>query len=273
MYTPEQINKIHAELQKTFSRGLVLLGGSYLYGDAAENSDLDFYFIGGLRDCNYYRQHKKLLEPIKNKLPKINLMLAPNLFLRFGWYYIYGKDTAKNLVVGHIDKKINIRNFVKLAYFTYLGFVCGRDSRANLIKSAQRLCAALVLNKIEPKQDPLFSKKYLISRLDIPNIADRGLLTKILNGDFTNDDIGDLGRRYAAILENARAGLSDYFNFSLINYLVYNCKFLKRGIFRFLFINPDKYVLDKISAGIKSAKDLKVLYEEIKDIVFPVIIL
>jgi len=250
MYTADEIKNIHAELQKVFTRGQVYFGGSYLYGEAGESSDLDFYFIGGILTCNFYRRHKELLFGLKAKHPEISVMLLPKFLVWFGWYYGYSVDSAGRLFNPPGNKRLIVGNCLKLAYFNYLrNLVKAGDSARNTAKAWIELSAAPLVARAPQVNEPFFSAKYL---------QDRGAL---LSGDFL------------FVAEKVTFDLWNFLRFSPANYLIYNIKFGLRGDFRFLFKNPDRYIVAYLRRALKNGKNLDIIYPDIKKIVFPVIIL
>lgn len=249
------IAEIHQELEKIYNRGLVLLGGSYLYGEANDESDVDFYIICPWRAFFYYSQHKELATEIKIKYPQINTMLVPKWFFKKGWYYIYGRDLSGKIHVSPVNKKIIWRNCLKLACFSYLKSLLIAEpglKQKNLLKARRLLAAALSLNNFQNNSEPIFAA----SNLNEP-------MSKVT----TN------GENLLPALKNAWQSRGDNLTFSLVNYLIYNFRFLPKGNFSWLGRNPDKFILNKFFAGFASGKDLDKLKQEMQKIVFPVFVI
>lgn len=255
MYPTALIAEIHRELEKIYNRGLVLLGGSYLYGEAEENSDLDFYVICPWRAFFYYCRHKELAAGIKTTYPQISLMIVPKWFFKKGWYYIYGRDLREKICASPINKKIIWRNCLKLACFSYLKFLLSAEHTPRqryLLKAARLLAAALSLENLKGKSEPLFTADSL-----------KGAMAKLaINGE-------DLLPALKSAWQGGRANLS----FSLANYLIYNFRFLPKGHLDFLGRDPDKFILDKFFSGFETGKDLNELAIAMQKIVFPVFVI
>lgn len=253
MYSTPLITEIHRELKRIYNRGLVLLGGSYLYGEASEESDLDFYIICPWRAFFYYCKHKELATELKAKYAPVNIMLAPKWFFKNGWYYIYGQDLAGKIHVSLVNKKIIWRNCLKLACFSYLKFLLTAESdlkQKNLLKARRLLAAALSLDNFKNENEPLFATENL-----------KEVVTELGSGDLL------------PALKNAWQNGGASLSFSLINYLIYNFRFLPKGDFSWLWRNPDKFILNNFFAGFYSDKKLNELAVEMQKIVFPVFVI
>lgn len=247
------IAEIHRELERIYNQGLVMLGGSYLYGEAEEGSDLDFYIICPWRAFFYYCRRKELASGIKINYPQINIMLAPKWFFKKGWYYIYGQDLAGKIHVSPVNKKIIWRNCLKLACFSHLKFLLSAEpglKQKNLFKARRLLAAALSLDNFKNNSEPIFAASNLNESM-----------TKLGGNDLLS------------ALKSAWQSGKDNLTFSLVNYLIYNFRFLPKGDFSWLGRNPDKFILSKFFVGLESGKNLNELAAEMQKIVFPVYII
>ncbi len=284
MLKKEDIAKIHRKLSEIYGSGTVLLGGSYLYGEAEEGSDLDFYLISNLHWFINYIRHKELLTELKENFPILRVMLVSRMFFKRGWYYIYGRDISGKAHVSGVNKKIIFRNSLKLACFHYLKFLLSNsasDKKKFLIKSAQQAAVAAVIKssmeKINPN-DPLFSRKIILENLVKYEGKHREIIEKILNWkkDAANPDMNSLnqaGRQLLGVISGVLDSAGSLLSFLPINYLIYNSKFLFQGNKEFLFCNPDKKLLNKIVNGIKTSINLEELHREMKETIFPVFII
>lgn len=274
MFSSENINEIHRALQKKYAKGLVLLGGSYLHGEADEKSDVDFYVVAGMSDFLNYLSDKKGALEIKNNYGKnVNITFLPKIFFKRGWNYIYGKDAGGKEYVSGIDKKIIFRNSLKLAYFHYLKFLLSpvEEKETYFFKSAKMAAAAC--GRAE-KQKPFFRVENLLKNTSCLDIGEQKfiqdiLLKKDIKINFENNENSE---KLLAIIDKIRDLNKNRLNFYLPNYLIYNIHFIKKGVFSFVFSNPDKTVVKKISYGIKN-NDLRELFEEMKKIILPIYII
>ncbi len=78
--------------------------------------------------------------------------------------------------------------------------------------------------------------------------------------------------KQAAIAKEVSVGkmVEDLMSFSLLNYLIYNLKFIPKGDFQFLFCNPDKKIINLLKEKVKENNNSGI--SAIEKIVFPVII-
>jgi|GEM_PF-2236580 len=284
MLHQENIRSIHKNLSSIYSFGTILFGGSYLYGEAEEASDLDFYLISNFRWFLNYIRHKELLKEIKEKNPTVQLMLVPGIFFRRGWYYIYGRDNHGDIKISKINKKVIFRNSLKLACFHYLRFLLSNepaDKRKYLIKSAQQAAVAAIIRggaeKLDPSA-PLFSQKTIKENLEKYDGKYKEVVGRILDWktEEANPDINSLnqaGRQLLGVITDVFDNAGSLMSFLPINHFIYNFKFLLRGNREFLFHNPDKLLLKKVINGIKTSINLEELYQEMKETIFPVFII
>lgn len=254
MYSSEIISQIHKQLQTIAPHNQVLLGGSYLYGEANDESDVDFYCICPWWQFFVLNNFKRKIHDVKENYPEIHfsVMLVPKWLLRTG-YYIYGQTTKGEVCSWPLPYAALVRNCVKLAYFNYLRFLVVPENKVrNLAKAAKQLAVAKLAARGEINfKEPIFSWRYLRSHLG--NFAE------------TESDVG-------AVLRAAPEQFGRFFCFSWSNYILYNAKFLLRGNPLFLFANPDKMILKIVSDGFKKSSNFSELYSRIRKIVFPVVI-
>ncbi len=275
MYSNADIAAIHQQIKKLYGHSLILLGGSYAYGEATPESDVDFYLIAPLVRILYYRFTKS-----KNKLkryPGTNLILIPQSFYRRGWYYVYGKDDCGSIHYTPINKPIVFRNSLKLSYFNYLKFLItdGAAKSYHLAKAIK--CAITAQAMIEGGQfdSPLLSKGFIASRLrsDTNNVW--SAFTNVLEKGVMNQmELQLLGDTFLNLTTALYTTHKDMLRFSFVNYLIYNLKFLLwQGKVTFLFRNPDKFILEKIDSGLARGVEPQKLYQQVAQIIFPIVML
>ncbi|KKQ39724.1 MAG: hypothetical protein US58_C0029G0002 [Candidatus Magasanikbacteria bacterium GW2011_GWA2_37_8] len=257
MLTPEVIKQIQTELQSIFPRSLVLLGGSYLWNETDESSDADFYVVGG--DINFWLNRKsKKLKTLKNQFLEINITWCPRVFFIFGWYDIYGQDLIGNIYRSPLNYKINWRNTIKLGYFYCLQALTATTKEEKnkwLKKASKRLAWAQKLNNkevsITDRIKPYFSF---------------GNLAKTLSNNWSTEEIIE------GLNELVKIG-DEQLKFSLINYLIYNIKFIVHKDFSFLNSNPDKKIILEMQKLIQSGSITQSAVGLINRVIFPVYIL
>lgn len=272
MFTPEEIIKIHEKLVMLFPESLVLFGGSYLYNEATEDSDLDFYVISNFFGYKHKDKISFIFE-LKREWPKVKIMFLPRLFYKMGLYYIHGADINGAMFsnASRINRKIAFRNAMKLAYFHYLRAFDENDiekKKRCVKKSSKQLAFALNLNS--SLIEPLFSGENLRIAQNYAPADCRSVLGEIFAGNINAENFFNIAREYKNLLDYVISVNKKYLRFSAINYLIYNGKFLKKGDFRFLFSNPDKKILKKA----RNAKitDTSNSLQELGKIIFPIYI-
>ena len=260
MYSAEEIKTAHTGLADIFKRGKVLFGGSYLYGDATEQSDLDFYLICSFHDFFYYRRRPEIINAVKSRFSGVRLMIIPKIFFSLGWYYVYGRNLDGEIEISGISGKTIFRNSLKLACLHYLSSLLANgeaERSVSLSKSANQVNVAAIVRSLPMicrKREPIFSRKFMHAKLKQLDISDCGC-----------EPFNAINRLYNSA--------DDLLNFSFSNYFIYNIRFILRGNFAFLTKNPDKYILDRIISGISGGNNLKQLHDEMSEIIFPVYIL
>lgn len=267
MYSPTIIGNIFANLQAINKQALVLLGGSYLTGEATKDSDLDFYFIDSV--INLLKLKTKIIKITKD-FPdvKLNVMLVPWFFYKRGWYYVYGQSLDEKIHSSPINKPLIIRNCLKLAYLHYFKALAA-NSNYELDKSARELSLILLLvNNITP--NPLRSKKSLLTEISKINSDQTVKLKNILT------DTQDFKINSVAVLQCCSVVLSltkPYLRFNFSNYIIYNLFFLRHLNPLFLLSNPDIMVLNKIKKYLELNVEPANILKVINKVVFPVIII
>jgi len=214
MLSSSEVQKIHQELSRIYRDNLVLLGGSYANNTAGEDSDLDIFLICNLKFFLNRKKFKALSQNLKKQYPKLQIMLVPKIFFKYGWYKVQGRDINGREFSSPINKKIIFRNACKLAYFYLLKSSAGDK------------------------------KEYWKKQSD----------------------------KQAALAKETQSGekIEKLMSFSLVNYLIYNLKFIPIGNFEFLFCNPDKKIINLLKKSAKENDLSKLAYFE--RVVFPVII-
>lgn len=284
MYAPEIINEIHNRLQRALPHSLVFLGGSYLYGEATADSDLDFYAICRFRDLITFARYRKTIKEIKSRYPAVrcNITVVPRFLFKHGWYYVYGKDVDGEIHRSAIYPALIIRNSLKLAYYHYLRALISDDlhtRQVRLTKSAQQMAAALVIDKRGYSEEPFFSARNLVKQLKQVDHNKFGILTTLLQSKLDNDQYSHQAmilteRVLGKAQELAYCELKRHAGVFLFpNYLIYNMRFLLRGKLLFLFRNPDKMIIEYLRVAIYHHEKLKEIEEGVKKVVFPVMIL
>lgn len=251
MYSLARIKTVHTQLQTIFKNGLVLLGGSYVYNEADEQSDLDFYYIGSIWDCLFYRRYKKAIVELRKDFSHFSLMFLPNWAVKRGYFYFYARNLEGKIFSPPINKRLAIGNALKFSHFNYLRYLIDKSANRErfLRKAMTQLLATRCLASGVHDVDPVFSEKYLRAQ-----------------GYWSEID-------FMLLSDQVLAELKSYLNFSPINYLIYNAKFVIKGEFKFVFKNPDKYIISELRRGLKKNENLGILLERIKKIIFPTIIL
>lgn len=284
MFSSATIEKIQRELQALNSSALVLLGGSYLYGEATEESDVDFYAVLGVKSLLAYFWYRRKILALKDRHFTVDfrVMIVPRFIFKRGWYYIYGRDLRGKIHSPTINESLILRNSLKLAFFHYVHFLTLRDSRerrASLIKATQQLVPLIVMHDELYTFRPLFSlaqtrKKMARSSHFAARLALEILSWKNSAIDITSANLdyygAELGRRLKRIYD---LNVPYFSAFSLANYLIYNFRFLLKAEARFLLGNPDQLIFQKIRRGLFSSQNSITLYHELKQIIFPVIII
>ncbi len=261
MYSLETISQIHHKLQALDPSALVLLGGSYLYGEAGEESDVDFYLICPLWQLFFLKPYKNLVGDLRKRFPDVDfsLMVVPR-WLREHGYYIYGQDVNGKIHSWAVPTSVLVRNCLKLAYFNFLrSKVEYKGIERNIAKTKKQLAVAYMATtgKIDFNK-AIFSREYIQSH--------EASISRLGGVGVGEDNLSQA-------LQQACHQLLSYLTFSWSNYLLYNVRFLLRGNPLFLFKNPDKMIVKRLADGLHGGEDYKKLYQEIKEIIFPVKIL
>lgn len=167
MLSSSEVQKIHQELSRLYRDNLVLLGGSYLNATMNEDSDLDIFLICGLNFFLNRKKFKTLSQDLKTQYPKLQIMLVPKIFFKYGWYKVQGRDINGQEFSSPINKKIIFRNACKLAYF-YLLKSCAGDKKEYWKKQSNKQAALAKEMSAEEQAEKLISfsfANYLIYNL------------------------------------------------------------------------------------------------------------
>ncbi len=254
MYSREQIQRLHRSLQELFPTTPVLLGGSYLYNEAGEESDVDFYVVCSSRQYAGFLARRRQLQQQKSSLSTIrfSVLFVPRFFFNRGWYYVYGQDIQGKIWASAINRSVLVRQTVKMAYFYYLNFVASsRGTVSFLTKAAQQLLVAWRVANGVGKQ-PFFTLASLSADevenpvfCSLKHMADRQKNNP--EGVF---DIEAAENDFLLALAGIMPAVKHYFRFSLVNYCWYNMWFLLRGQGKFLARNPDKYIVQYMQVAL-----------------------
>ena len=167
---PGDITALQAELAALFPRRLVLLGGSYLYQEATEHSDIDFYIIVPLSVLFWRKKIYQKINVLKKKFSNLNfsVMFVPNILFYLGGYYIYGQDLKKEIHCSTINKKQLFRTCLKLAWWHFFQAAACPDlakKQKHLYKAAQQTATALFIIEDErlARNQALFSRRSLLA--------------------------------------------------------------------------------------------------------------
>ncbi len=283
MYTHSQIQSLHLRLKTLFSGSQVWLGGSYLYGEAHETSDLDFYVISSFPWRIFWqRQHfAASIVALKNEfiISKLNIFVTPKIFFRLGWYYIYGQDDTGLIYKSKLNPKIIFRNCIKLAYFHYLALLRGgsdTEKTISFLKSIKQLTVAHIILFSHNPIEPLFSVKNILTQLASNQDPDWKKILTVLskfNDNNSMEQISEyeiiLGRLIRDVHQKGRHWLG----FSLSNYIIYNLRFVLKGEMKFLRSNPDELILREVTKTINSSENIENAYNNIRQVIFPALII
>lgn len=280
MYSLKDIKKIHQQLIAIYPHCLVLLGGSYFYGEATENSDLDFYIVSSVWEFFKHTRSKRLASEIRVQNPRLQIIFIPKICFKYGWYYVCGQDIEGRTCISKINKKIIFRNSLKLAYYHYLKYLIadtGSEKHWQIYKSAQQISFAINIISGHARADAVFSLKNLESGLNALLPEQAKVLTEIFydraNSEWGSNNIAIGGRELRKIIDQIYNSRKSLLRFSLFNYLFYNLKFIKRLNFTFLFRNPDKWILKKITNCLASPScNIRELSLKLDEVIFPVFI-
>jgi len=239
MLVAETLTGLQRELKTIVGNSLVLLGGSYFHGGAVEKSDIDFFVI--VSWWNYFKiwQRRKVIKKWKGKNTaetKINVMIVPRFFYRHGWYCVSGRGLGGKKYYSKLCPDLVLNNAFKLSAFYGLKFLNGRG-----IDWARKAGKQLAIVSSVKKD-----RKEILAAVE-PVEWNKERLLK-----YAEDKVWD---------------------FSWVNYFIYNLKFLPKFDFTFLFCNPDKKVWSRLKENLerKRVGDEEMVWLE--KYVFPVIII
>lgn len=274
MYSRELIHEIHTRLAVNLPRARMLFGGSYWYGEASEESDLDFYCVCPLAQV---RRAASAIRTIVAAYARVRLgvMVVPEYFYRRGWYYVAGTDEQREVFTSPLNRTAIIRTALKLAYFHYLKFLVTElpvQKQASATKAALQLTVVWCLLHNQPPS-PLFSKVAVRRLLEQSEIPERAALLEFLSGGSSFIDFPDLKIKFVYLLDSAAEKAAPCFRWWWPNYLVYNAKFVREGSGLFLFKNPDRVILDGLKQAIRQDAPGREILQWFTRTVFPVIII
>ncbi len=243
----EFIKKLHRELQAAFVGTQILLGGSYWSGEADAESDIDFYCLCSWRFFFGYKKAAEKNKLIRQKFPEANyaIILVPNFFFRRGWLYAVGITEEGNVRQSKSNRKLIFRNALKLGWYNY--FLYARYGFKKYLEKSRHQAAIAERTSLAAELKPSDLQK---SNLSIP--------------DWSAEQIPGL-------LTQMETQHQKLLHFSLVNWLIYNTKFLVRGNPLFFFANPDKLILRKINQSKNNGGPEFIAW--LKKYVFPVIII
>ncbi|MBI5729313.1 MAG: nucleotidyltransferase domain-containing protein [Candidatus Magasanikbacteria bacterium] len=281
MLTSQAVKAVHQALQAIFSDSVVLLGGSYWTGEATDTSDLDFYILRPFWHFFVYKWHLPAVEKLKRDHSgvTINCMVVPRFFYERGWYFVAGETVNGEIWQSPLNTKIVFRSAIKLTYWNYILFLTAAEPAEKqfaLTKMAQHLTVARVV--LTPAELPAngLTASFLIECLPTDQVWNpvRNLLLAKQTGQlFPVSELEAFSTGLFLLAERLFADNPGYWGFSWVNYIIYNSKFFRHKNTLFLFKNPDKMIVDCLREGLKNQTDLGRLREEMRTIIFPVIMI
>lgn len=273
------IKQVHTELQNLCPKTTMLFSGSFLYGHATETSDLDFYCIGGIAEL---RKAKKLLQTWKknNGHEDVHIMLVPTIFFKRGWYYIYGRDREENIQASKHHRRINIANGIKFSYFYFLKLLNATtevEQQQYAWKCAQKIgLTMLALTSPHASAEPLTIENlisYLAQEREVFQPVITILEARLQNRPLSEFEINTFSHFGTLILDKVYRKTVPKLGFSLVQYCLYNAKYLPKGNGLFLFANPDKMILLKMRHALAARTISTELLSWLKEYIFPVVII
>ena len=271
MLSREFLHALHNELQALTGKCPVLLGGSYVYGEPTDHSDVDFFVL-----VPWYRlfSFRRVIRDWKMKYPAIliNIMIVQKMAFNLGWYYVYGRDSAGRLVRAPIHKQMMVMSALKLAYYNFLRFAASGDQKEKSLsqeKIAQKIAIIYTIVEHTGPTPPLATSRlihYIPTDLEWVRAS---LVAKQKGNPILPISETTIIETLDRVFHHSRP----YRCFSPATYLIYNLKFLPRGKTLFLWHNPDTMILQKIRRAIEKKSDLRQLLTELTPLIFPVIII
>ena len=253
------MNKRLTELESFFRvqvdfQGKVVLGGSHAIDEASEGSDFDYYIV-----CKSWLELFRILknkEKIKRfrlgSKEKVQYIFCTDWMLRNKFVYLYGSDKEKNEYQSKNDLRFLQNNFLKIAYQEYISATMGKKHKAHHLGKAL-LSAVYVIgienHIIDLSRMPLWSAKKAIQALpSLLDVCDRDLCEKILNYKLVGS-VNHISNHEVEYVRGVLKKAHEYFakhSFSWRSYLIYNIFSFRNKSFKYLFKNPDKYVVKKL---------------------------
>ncbi|MDO8626389.1 MAG: nucleotidyltransferase domain-containing protein [Candidatus Magasanikbacteria bacterium] len=244
MFSRSLIQQIEERFTAEFPKYLVLLGGSYFWGTANDQSDLDLYCIVPLLLAPGAIKKSKLLV---KEFPEANLnvTIVPRFFYTHGWLSVVGEDLNGIKHQSKFNYAVDLVDTIKLAGFYYL---------KSLVASGN--LQEYWLKKASARVNYLDNLKFGQSRPEFINDSAK------YDPEFMRENILRCINNFLVSKFRLRP-----------HYFIYNLFFLARGSALWLFKNPDKMVLSKLKFYLEHPEEVTArACEDLAQIVFPVII-
>ena len=206
--------------------GRVLLGGSRAFGEAKNGSDADFYVISPPLLHWLHRSLAGRARLLKTEYPMLNVMFIPWSVFRSGRLYVWGRDWRGKAYQSGLDRRSVFRNSLKLGH---LALLTGDSAKAAKCAATARA----MLKDAPDMSEPVFSSAFF--------------KMNSVSGSAERRDVKAIGQELAKF----RAEGKGFLGFSFANWLAYNLHFIPRLDFRFLFLNPDPWVIKRLERGEK----------------------
>ncbi len=277
MYSSEQINTLHQSLQKLFPLTPVILGGSYLYNEAGEDSDVDFYVLCTWRQFFSFFRQKKYLKKQKESMSNLNfsVMFVPKMFFTHGWYFVYGQDINGKMYASKKNNSVIFRQSLKLSYFYYINFVVSDRKPVYLLKKSVKQIFVALSVLYGSNHHPIFSSAKL--GVALKNNPFYQSLKKVfeLTEESTNrvSEIDGAEKKLLAALQFVSQNSNHFLQFSPLNYLIYNIWFLLRKQTLFLSKNPDKFIIKQMQTTVQDKKIDMSVFKQLKERILLVFII
>ncbi len=273
MFTEPVVVQLHQQIQKIFGHTPVLLGGSYVYGEATQYSDIDFYVLCSWVTFFQRKKYARQLAAVRALFPAapISVMLVPRSFFKRGWYYIYGHDVSGQSHVSALNAAIIFRNSLKFGYYYLLKSRCAANQAEQtraFQKSAHQLAIAqlFLISKNQPPQ--FFSRRYLFAK-DESGLSPQLVATRQMLVDPVTKIAPEMQTELLQSLQTTRQEGDRYLHFFWPNLLMYLGKYKNLA----LGLNPDAALIQALGRGLQSALDPAALLARINQNIFPVIII
>lgn len=281
MYEKSLLRELHTKLQSLDPRITLLLGGSYAYGEAHEDSDVDFYAVLPWTKLLSYHGLKHKIQNLKDSYfgVRFSVMIVPRFFFERGWFYVHGHDECGDIHASPINTRSIIRHSLKLALFHYFLFLISPDRSRKireLLKIAKLSAVLRVLTKTIYIFQPLFSVATLSQHLDPKNNSiDKTIMEALQKGrEFSSEELSSSAAVLYEYLKTFYTENKHHFRFSLLNSLVYALQGIRHRSSLFWTSNPDTMVINYLLDTIENKREnLKEEEKKITTIIFPVLII